>query len=162
MSEIVTFDGRVTPASDDPAKDEARIGHLLVQVGERVRAARARKGITRKVLSEMSGVSPRYLAQLESGQGNISIALLLKIGDALDFPIEWLVAEDDPWQSEAGITYRAAGIPALRADVVRYMRSDMLLFSGGSLAVLALLLLLLFRSIHGLLIPLCAAGAPAP
>jgi XRE family aerobic/anaerobic benzoate catabolism transcriptional regulator len=103
MSEIVTFDGRVTPASDDSDKDEARIGHLLVQVGERVRAARARKGITRKVLSEMSGVSPRYLAQLESGQGNISIALLLKIGDALDFPIEWLVAEDDPWQSEAAM-----------------------------------------------------------
>jgi XRE family aerobic/anaerobic benzoate catabolism transcriptional regulator len=103
MSEIVTFDGRVTPSDGDAPSDEARIADLLVQVGERVRAARARKGITRRVLSEMSGVSPRYLAQLESGQGNISIALLLKIGDALDFPIEWLVAADDPWQSETAM-----------------------------------------------------------
>ena len=32
--------------------------------------------------------------------GNISIALLLRIAHALDFRIEWLVAEEDPWTSE--------------------------------------------------------------
>src|SRR5262249_34899065 len=41
-----------------------------------------------------------YLAQLEVGQGNISIGLLLRIADALDFRIEWLVSEDDPWTSD--------------------------------------------------------------
>lgn len=96
MSEIVTFGGRVTSARDD----DARIGDLLASVGERVRSARARMGLSRRVLAERSGVSQRYLAQLESGQGNISIGLLLRVADALDFRIEWLVAEEDPWTSD--------------------------------------------------------------
>jgi XRE family aerobic/anaerobic benzoate catabolism transcriptional regulator len=96
MAEIVTFGGRVTSLRDD----NARIDRLLASVGERVRSARARMGLSRRVLAERSGVSQRYLAQLESGQGNISIGLLLRIADALDFRIEWLVAEDDPWTSD--------------------------------------------------------------
>lgn len=69
-------------------------------VGERVRMARARKGLSRKTLSEASGVSQRYLAQLEGGAGNISIALLKRIAKALDHRIEWLVGDDDPWSSD--------------------------------------------------------------
>jgi XRE family transcriptional regulator, aerobic/anaerobic benzoate catabolism transcriptional regulator len=97
MSEIATFGGRVTSLRDE----NARIDRLLASVGERVRSARARMGLSRRVLAERSGVSQRYLAQLESGQGNISIGLLLRVADALDFRIEWLVAEDDPWTSDA-------------------------------------------------------------
>ncbi len=44
----------------------------------------------------MSGVSPRYLAQLESGTGNISILLLQRVADALGQRIEALLAEEDP------------------------------------------------------------------
>ena len=51
----------------------------LRRVGERVREARARRGMTRKLLARDSGVSERYLAQLETGQGNISILLLRQI-----------------------------------------------------------------------------------
>ncbi len=100
MSEIVTFSGKVTSTNDASKMDEAKVAQLLSVVGDRVRNARARKGISRRILSEKSGVSQRYLAQLESGTGNISIALLLRIATALDFRIEWLVAEDDPWNSE--------------------------------------------------------------
>lgn len=96
MSEIVTFGGSVASARDD----DARVNGLLATVGERVRSARARMGLSRRVLAERSGVSQRYLAQLESGQGNISIGLLLRVADALDFRIEWLVAEEDPWTSD--------------------------------------------------------------
>ena len=96
MSEIVTFGGQVTSAARESALDEATIGRLLASVGERVRNARARMGLSRRALAEKSGVSQRYLAQLESGQGNISIALLLRIAHALDFRIEWLIAEEDP------------------------------------------------------------------
>ncbi len=103
MSEIVGFDGRIATRADAETSPEMRIDAFLHMVGERVRAARARKGISRRVLSEISGVSPRYLAQLEGGQGNISIGLLLKISEALDFDIEWLVASDDPWHSETAM-----------------------------------------------------------
>lgn len=100
MAEIATFSGEVTPVDDAAAPDRA-VADLMLQVGERVRKARERKGIPRRVLSEISGVSPRYLAQLESGAGNISIGLLKRVALALDHRIEWLVGEDDPWTSEA-------------------------------------------------------------
>jgi XRE family aerobic/anaerobic benzoate catabolism transcriptional regulator len=67
--------------------------------------------MARRVLSELSGVSQRYLAQLENGRGNISIALLHAVAQALDHRIEWLVGADDPWASEGARfaeLYRAA------------------------------------------------------
>ncbi len=100
MSEIVTFNGQVTTARKSTGLDDDAIMDFLALVGERVRHARGRIGMTRRVLSEKSGVSQRYLAQLESGQGNISIGLLLKVAEALNFGIEWLVSADDPWTSE--------------------------------------------------------------
>lgn len=66
--------------------------HLRL-LGDRVRQARARRGMSRKVLAGDSGVSERYLAQLETGQGNISILLLRRIALALDLPLEVLVLE---------------------------------------------------------------------
>ena len=74
---------------------------LIRQVGERVRRARQMKNLPRRALSERSGVSPRYLAQLEAGEGNISIGLLHRVALALDLGIEQLVGRDDPWASEA-------------------------------------------------------------
>lgn len=82
-------------------------------VGDRARVARARKGLSRKALSQASGVSQRYLAQLEAGEGNISIALLKRIATALDYPIEWLVGEDDPWTSDV---VRAASLFRLASN----------------------------------------------
>lgn len=66
---------------------------LLRVLGDRVRQARARRGMTRKLLARDSGVSERYLAQIETGQGNISILLLLQIARALDLPVQELVRE---------------------------------------------------------------------
>lgn len=100
MSEIVSLDGRVVSTSDTPADDETIIAHLLTSVGVRVRNARSLKGISRRILSETSGVSQRYLAQLESGKGNISLALLLRIARALDIDIRLLVGGEDPLEAE--------------------------------------------------------------
>lgn len=99
MDEITNFRGEVL--ADGPVSSS--IGtpdDFVAAVGERVRKARQRKGIARRVLSELSGVSQRYLAQLENGGGNISIALLFKVANALDHRVEWLVGEEDPWNSE--------------------------------------------------------------
>lgn len=65
----------------------------LHQLGERVRNARARRGMTRKILARDSSVSERYLAQLESGHGNISIMLLRQVAAALNLPVTELVRE---------------------------------------------------------------------
>jgi XRE family transcriptional regulator, aerobic/anaerobic benzoate catabolism transcriptional regulator len=71
-------------------KGEADYLRLL---GERIREARARRGMTRKILARDSGVSERYLAQLESGQGNISIMLLRQVAQAMGLPLAEIVRE---------------------------------------------------------------------
>ena len=64
---------------------------FLRALGERVRDARVRRGMTRKALAIDSGVSERYIAQLESGQGNASVLLLQRIAAALDLPLTELL-----------------------------------------------------------------------
>ena len=52
---------------------------FLEQLGQRVRTMRALRGMSRKVLAKVSGISERYIAQIEAGRGNVSIVLLLRI-----------------------------------------------------------------------------------
>jgi XRE family aerobic/anaerobic benzoate catabolism transcriptional regulator len=120
MNEVTNFRGETLgEAKADEAADELFVAH----VGERVRKARERKGITRKRLSELSRVSQRYLAQLEGGEGNISIALLHRVAAALDHRIEWLVAEDDPWQSQVAALFGSA-TAAQRQKVMQILAPD--------------------------------------
>ena len=106
-----------------PVAVDRAIADLQRQVGERVRAARAAKGMSRRVLSENSGVSPRYLAQLETGEGNISIGLLLRVAAALDLPMEALVA-----RHALGLDAQRIGAAFARADEVTQAKArDLLL-----------------------------------
>ncbi|HEX9397895.1 MAG TPA: helix-turn-helix transcriptional regulator [Burkholderiales bacterium] len=67
----------------------------LARLGERVRAWRTAHATTRKTLALASGLSERYLAQLEAGQGNISVLLLRKVARAMGVSVESLVREDE-------------------------------------------------------------------
>ena len=58
-------------------------GRYLDRLGERVRRLRNQRGMTRKALAQHAEVSERYLAQLESGEGNCSIVLLRRIAHAI-------------------------------------------------------------------------------
>lgn len=78
------------PDSASTADDSA----YLQQLGARVRDARSRLGLSRKSLAAKSGVSERYLAQLEGGQGNISILLLRQVAAALDAPLKDLLSDE--------------------------------------------------------------------
>ena len=63
---------------------------FLFSLGARVRDLRNRRGMTRKILAQKSDVSERHLAQLESGEGNISILLLRRIATVLNISLEEL------------------------------------------------------------------------
>jgi XRE family aerobic/anaerobic benzoate catabolism transcriptional regulator len=80
------------PPSTLQREDQAEAAYLG-RLGDRVRAWRAAHSMTRKSLALASGVSERYLAQLESGQGNISVLLLRKLAHAMQVPVEALVRE---------------------------------------------------------------------
>lgn len=64
---------------------------FAADVGELVRRGRARRGITRRQLAGDSGISERYLAQIEGGQGNPSVTVLKAIALAMDMPITELL-----------------------------------------------------------------------
>jgi XRE family aerobic/anaerobic benzoate catabolism transcriptional regulator len=66
---------------------------FLTALGERVRAARARRGMTRRALAETAGVSDRHLANLEYGIGNPSVLVLLHVAQALQCPLAELLGD---------------------------------------------------------------------
>jgi XRE family transcriptional regulator, aerobic/anaerobic benzoate catabolism transcriptional regulator len=90
----------------------------LARLGERVRAWRTEHGMSRKSLALASGVSERYLAQLEAGQGNISVLLLRKVARAMGVAVERLVREEDTQEKPiALIGLRGAGKSTLGAKL---------------------------------------------
>ncbi len=82
-----------------------RAGKLMKTVAHRVRVARSRRGLTRKNLAYHSGISERYLAQVENGEANISLALLARIAEALGVSIESLL----PIESNCSIQHERLG-----------------------------------------------------
>ncbi|MBO1022796.1 MULTISPECIES: helix-turn-helix transcriptional regulator [unclassified Methylobacterium] len=68
---------------------------FLAELGRRVRHARTVRGLSRKLLSQTSGLSERYIAQLESGQGNVSIILLRRVADAMGVRLDDMIAVQD-------------------------------------------------------------------
>jgi XRE family aerobic/anaerobic benzoate catabolism transcriptional regulator len=69
---------------------------ILELVGQRVRAARAARHWTIRELAERSGVSVRFLVQLESGRGNISVKRLADLAGAFKVPTAELLSDDYP------------------------------------------------------------------
>ena len=81
-------------ASAAPKGPDAE-AEFLASLGRRVRHLRAMRGMSRKVLSASSRVSERYIAQLESGQGNVSIILLRRVALATGARLEDLIPNAD-------------------------------------------------------------------
>lgn len=90
---------------------------FLDRFGERVRAERERRGMSRKLLADRSEISERYIAQLESGKGNVSILLLRHIAAALGMPLGVLIDVDTPSRAQriALVGLRGAGKSTLGA-----------------------------------------------
>jgi XRE family transcriptional regulator, aerobic/anaerobic benzoate catabolism transcriptional regulator len=66
---------------------------FLTALGERVRALRARRGLTRKTLAAAAEVSERHLANLEYGTGNASILILQQVASSLQCSLAELVGD---------------------------------------------------------------------
>ena len=99
------------------------VNSLLESVGQRVHQVRKQRGLSRRELSERSGVSPRYIAQLEGGTGNVSIALLYKIAAALDYTIESMLQESTSVPIAVGGGNKSGHSDALRAEVMQRIQT---------------------------------------
>jgi XRE family aerobic/anaerobic benzoate catabolism transcriptional regulator len=69
---------------------------FLRAFGARVRGERAKRGMSRRLLADHAGISERYIAQLEAGQGNVSLLLLRRVAGALSLPLSGLVDGEEP------------------------------------------------------------------
>ena len=64
---------------------------LLSAIGARVRKRRLSQGWTQSQLAERAQISPRFLAQLEAGDGNISVLRLAQVAEELHQPLRDLI-----------------------------------------------------------------------
>ncbi|HYJ19839.1 MAG TPA: helix-turn-helix transcriptional regulator [Burkholderiales bacterium] len=79
------------PGATEADADEV----FLARLGEKVRDARLRRGLTRKMLARDSAVSERYLAELEAGRGNFSVLLLRKVAGTLGLSLAELMRDNE-------------------------------------------------------------------
>lgn len=98
---------------------------FLANLGRRVREAREQRGMARKVLSRNADVSERYLAQLETGEGNASIVLLRRIATALGLRLPDLLDSSEPVGEQRLIRRFLDSLPANRLEeVLRRLTQD--------------------------------------
>jgi XRE family transcriptional regulator, aerobic/anaerobic benzoate catabolism transcriptional regulator len=89
---VVASQSPIQPKLSLPRPPQLSGEQFLLTLGARVRDLRNRRGMTRKTLAHESNVSERHLAQLESGEGNISILLLRRVAAVLSVSLEELFA----------------------------------------------------------------------
>ena len=85
-------DVTVAPA-DAVAASDVHKHPFLVALGDRLRALRSRRGMTRKALALAAEVPERHLANLEYGVGNASILILLQVSQALQCSLAELLGD---------------------------------------------------------------------
>ncbi len=107
----------------DPPPDP--LADALAGLGRELRKARRAGGLTQKMLAERAEISVRFLAQVESGGANISVARLLKLCQALELSPPRLFAAALP-----------PAVPAERKIALLGMRGAGKSAVGGRLAEL--------------------------
>src|ERR1700721_1468686 len=122
MSTPANSNSKVTPL---PRSASIPDGDFLLFLGKRVRHLRSLRGMTRKTVARESDVSERHLAQLEAGEGNVSIVLLRRIAAALHVSLVELFAPEAETRHEKVLIQRfLERLPAHRVEdaMVRLLR----------------------------------------
>ncbi len=90
-------------------------------IGERIRALRARLGLSQAVMAERTGISVSYLSQIETGDRPVTPTVLAALAEA--FPAEWAAVDEDDEAALIVDALEAASDPSVddvvSADVVR-------------------------------------------
>lgn len=98
--------------ADEPRRGaEPGDSAYLQRVGRRVRAQRTKLGMSRKALSQNSGVSERYLAELERGSGNASLLVLRNVSSAMGLKVDHLTSESSDALADNDV--EAMRVPAI-------------------------------------------------
>jgi XRE family transcriptional regulator, aerobic/anaerobic benzoate catabolism transcriptional regulator len=93
-------------AGPDVAAAPAARSPLLSEIGRLVRRARAKRGMTRKTLAGLSQTSERYLAQIESGEGNPTVLVLENVARGLGLTLFDLLPLGEGESARVGLAKR--------------------------------------------------------
>lgn len=95
---------------------------LLSEIGARVRNRRTAMRWTLREVAERSGVSSRFLSDLEAGKGNISVARLADVARALDLPLAALLPSEQPSAPVVSLVgLRGAGKSTIGAALAKHL-----------------------------------------
>jgi XRE family aerobic/anaerobic benzoate catabolism transcriptional regulator len=120
---------RSVPPRKRGSRKKTVVSDPLKSLGERVRQARARRGMTRKQLAHHSGVSERYLAQIEAGHGNISVLVLRQLGKALNMSADVLLYQGS--EPPVEFVHTVEFLRRLSVDELKHARQMLLHQFGG-------------------------------
>ena len=87
---------------------------LFVALGRRVRSLREERAVSQRVLADQAGLSLRFLADVEAGNGNISIGRLADLAEALGVPLTTLVKSADAASADPRTRDRVIALLGLR------------------------------------------------
>ncbi|MBB5911023.1 helix-turn-helix domain-containing protein [Actinoalloteichus hymeniacidonis] len=85
----------------------------LAGLGERVRALRTRRGLSRSQLATRSGLSEPHLSRLENGERLPSLHMLARLAAGLDAPLSELLTDQPP--GPAAVVMRGDSVPTVSA-----------------------------------------------
>ncbi|MBD5161507.1 MAG: helix-turn-helix transcriptional regulator [Oscillibacter sp.] len=91
------------------------------ELGEAIRAARMRKGLTQEALSELLDITPIHLKNIESSRRKPSVPLLFSLMRLLDFSVDALVF---PERGGAGVIH-TDGLPEAEAEALARLADAM-------------------------------------
>src|SRR6266581_8347822 len=95
---------------------------LLSHIGSRVRRRRTSMGWTLREIADRSGVSSRFLSDLEAGKGNISVSRLADVARALDVPLVSLLPSEEKQQSVVALVgLRGAGKSTIGKSLAKHL-----------------------------------------
>lgn len=143
MSSIIVHPTDPNAGAVDDDADTRERNPFLTSLGDRVRSLRSRRGMTRKALAQTTGVSERHLANLEYGQGNASILVLLQVAQALQCSLaeitgdittanpEWLLIREQLGQcNEATLRRVRLSIAEMLGNAASAQRSSRIALVG--------------------------------
>ena len=95
---------------------------LLAEIGQRVRTRRTGMGWTLREIADRSGVSSRFLSDLEAGKGNISVARLADVARALDVAMVSLLPTEEKQEPVVALVgLRGAGKSTIGRSLARHL-----------------------------------------
>jgi transcriptional regulator with XRE-family HTH domain len=92
---VSPMESRLTALTTEDASRSAAIADPSLEIGARLAAHRARRGVRVSELARRIGVSPSLISQIERGQSRPSVSTLFAMAQALDVPVDAFFRDGD-------------------------------------------------------------------